>query len=155
MRNSSHEFTFSFSDEQQQFIEVVLYWPFRRVENTRVACCVEFCVQLDKSATETFEIIRKSFKNEAVSRYKTFEWRKRAVKRLAMTPVLIDRRSNLKNVEMVVKIREIIRSYRRMTIRELFNQCNVSYVSCQTILTENVCVRRVYANMVILLLSRD
>jgi len=34
-----------------------------------------FCMKLGKSATETFEIIKKAF--EAISRSKTFEWYKR------------------------------------------------------------------------------
>ncbi|CAI6356122.1 unnamed protein product [Macrosiphum euphorbiae] len=41
--------------------------------------CIKFCVKLGKSATETFEIIKKAFEDEAMSRSKTFEWHKRFI----------------------------------------------------------------------------
>lgn len=40
---------------------------------------IKFCIKLGKSATETFEMIKKAFKNEAMTRSKTFEWHKRFI----------------------------------------------------------------------------
>ena len=42
-----------------------------------------------------------------------------------------------------------------MTIRELSSECNIFFGSCQTILTENLGMRRVCAKMVPKLLSQD
>ncbi|KAF0740779.1 protein GVQW3-like [Aphis craccivora] len=56
---------------------------------------------------------------------------------------------------MVAKLRKIIRSDRRMTKRELSSECNISFGSCQTILTEDLGMRRVCAKMVPKLLSQD
>ena len=41
--------------------------------------CIKFCVKLSKSATETFEIIKKAFEDEVMIRSKTFEWHKRFI----------------------------------------------------------------------------
>jgi len=56
--------------------------------------CIKFCTKLRKSATETFEIIKKAFEDEAMSNdlkhlndTKSFS---RVVKQLAITPVLVD-----------------------------------------------------------------
>jgi len=42
--------------------------------------CIQFCIKLEKSATETFEMIKKAFEDETMSRSKTFEWHKRFLK---------------------------------------------------------------------------
>ena len=119
--------------------------------------CLGFCVKLGKSATETFEMIKKAFEDEAMSRSKTFKWHKRFIE--GREDINDDSRagrpSTSRNVEMVAKIRKIIRSDRRMTIRELSSECNISFGSCQTILTEDLGMRRVCAKMVPKLLSQD
>ncbi|CAI6344606.1 unnamed protein product [Macrosiphum euphorbiae] len=119
--------------------------------------CIKFCVKLGKSATETFEMIKKAFEDEAMSRSKTFEWHKRFIE--GREDINDDSRagrpSTSRNVEMVAKVRKIIRSDRRMTIRELSTECNISFGSCQTILTEDLGMRRVCAKMVPKLLSQD
>lgn len=118
---------------------------------------IKFCVKLSKSGTETFETIKKSFEDEVMSRSKTFEWHKRFIE--GREDINDDSRagrpSTSRNVEMVAKVRKIIRSDRRMTIRELSSECNISFGSCQTILTEDVDMRRVCAKMVPKLLSQD
>jgi len=72
--------------------------------------CIKFCVKLRKSATETFEMIKKAFEDEAMSRSKTFEWHKRFLETREATRnnFRAGQSSTSKNVEMVSKVREII-----------------------------------------------
>jgi hypothetical protein len=107
--------------------------------------CIKFCVKLGKSATETFEMIKKTFEDEAMSRSKIFEWHKRFIEgREDINDDSHAGRSSIsRSLEMVAKVRKIIRSDRRMTIRELSSECNISSGSCQTILTEDLGMRRV------------
>ncbi|XP_026814323.1 protein GVQW3-like [Rhopalosiphum maidis] len=92
-----------------------------------------------------------------MSRSKTFEWHKRFIE--GREDINDDSRagrpSTSRNVEMVAKVQTIIRSDRRMTIKELSSECNISIGSCQTILTEDLGMRRVCAKMVPKLLSQD
>lgn len=41
--------------------------------------CITFWVKLGKSATETFEMIKKAFEDEAMSCSKTFKWHKKCI----------------------------------------------------------------------------
>ena len=39
--------------------------------------CVKFCVQIGKSVTETFEMLKIAIRDEAMGRTQTYEWWKR------------------------------------------------------------------------------
>jgi hypothetical protein len=39
--------------------------------------CIKFCVKLDKSATETLQMIREAFEEHSLSRTTVFEWHSR------------------------------------------------------------------------------
>ena len=39
--------------------------------------CVKFCVKIGKSVTETFEMLKIAFREEAMGRTQTYEWWKR------------------------------------------------------------------------------
>jgi len=39
--------------------------------------CVKFCVKIEKSVTETFEMLKIAFREEAMGRTQTYEWWKR------------------------------------------------------------------------------
>lgn len=42
---------------------------------------IKLCIKkLGKSTTENFEIIKKAIEDEAISRFKTFEWHNRFIK---------------------------------------------------------------------------
>jgi len=44
--------------------------------NIEQRCVIKFCVKLNKSATETFDIIREAYKDEAMYKTRVFEWHK-------------------------------------------------------------------------------
>jgi hypothetical protein len=52
---------------------------------------IKFCVKLDKSEAETFEMIRRVYRNEAMSHARCFEWQ--ACFKRARTPLEDDERS--------------------------------------------------------------
>jgi len=90
---------------------------------------VKFYVKLDKSGAETFEMIRRAYGNEAMSRARCLEWHAR-LKR-SRTSLEDDERSGRpstssapKNVET---IRRLVHEDRRRTIKDIAAIVNVSY----------------------------
>jgi len=65
--------------------------------------CIKFCVKLGKLATETFEIIKKAYEDEAMSISKIFEWHKRFLEGHEATSddFRADQPSTSRNIEMV------------------------------------------------------
>jgi histone-lysine N-methyltransferase SETMAR len=65
------------------------------------------------------------------------------------------RPSTARNEQKVAQVREKIRADRRLTIREIAEEVNISVGSCQAIITEDLAMRRVAAKFVPRLLSDD
>jgi transposase len=78
--------------------------------------CVKFCVKVGKSVTETFEMLKIAFGEEVMCRTQTYEWWKRFKE--GRTSVHDDPRSGRpstsKTDDNVAKVREFIRSNRRI-----------------------------------------
>jgi len=98
---------------------------------------IKFCVKLGKSGAETFEMIRRAYGNEAMSRVRCFEWHM-PFKR-GRTSLEDDERSGRpstsstpKNVET---IRWLVHEDHRRTIKDTAAIVNVSYGTVQIILT--------------------
>jgi len=96
---------------------------------------IKFCAKLGKSGAETFEMIRRAYGNEAMSRTRCFEWHARFKK--GTSSVEDDERSGRlstssthKNVET---IRRLVHEVRRRTIKDITAIVNVSYGRVQTI----------------------
>jgi len=119
--------------------------------------CVKFCVKIGKSVTETFEMLKISFRVEAMGRTQTYEWWKRFKE--GRTSVDDDpcsgRPSTSKTDDNVAKVREVIRSNRRLTVREVAEEVSISKTVCHEILTENLGMHRMAAKFVPRLLTDD
>ena len=91
---------------------------------------MKFCVKIGKSVTETFEMLKITFGEEAMCRTQTYEWWKRFKE--GRTSVDEDPRSGRpstsKTDDNVVKAREVIRSNRRLTVRDVAEE--VSQKQC-------------------------
>jgi len=118
---------------------------------------IKFCVKLGKSGAETFEMIRRAYGNEAMSRARCFEWHARFKK--GRTSLEEDESSGRpstsskpKNVET---IRRLVHEDRRRTIKDISAIPNVSYGAVQTILTCGLNMRRVAAKFVPTLLTPE
>ena len=119
--------------------------------------CVKFCVKIGKYVTETFEMLKIAFGEEAMCRTHTYEWWKRF--KGGRTSFDDDphsgRPSTSKNDDNVAKVREVIRSNRLLTVRDVAEEVIISKTVCHEILTENLGMHRIAANFVPRLLTDD
>ena len=60
-----------------------------------------------------------------------------------------------KSGENIVKVRDLVRSDRRLTIREMSHELNLSFYAVQSILTKDLTMRRVSAKFIPKLLSDE
>ena len=101
----------------------------------------KFCVKLSKSGAETFQMKRRAYGNEAMSRARCFERSGRPS--MSSTP---------KNVET---IRRLVHEDRRRTIKDIAAIVNVSHGTVQTFLTCDLNMYRVAAKFVPRLLTPE
>jgi histone-lysine N-methyltransferase SETMAR len=111
---------------------------------------MKYCVKLGKPFTETFEILKTAFANEALGRTQTYEWWKYF--KDGRTSIDDDpcssRPSISKTDEIVAKAKEVIRSNRRLTVREVAEVVSISKTVCHEILTQNLGISRIAAKYV-------
>jgi AraC-like DNA-binding protein len=118
--------------------------------------CIKFCQKLGKTATETYEMLQ-AFGETALGRSKTFEW----YFRLKNGRTSIDddphtgRSSTARTNETVDRVNALIRRNRRLTIRKIADKLNLSFGTCQAILTQDLGMRRVSAKLLPQLLTQD
>ena len=119
--------------------------------------CVKFCANLGKSATETLEMIQQGFEDQSLSRRQVFQWHARF--RTCRTSVHDDehtgRSTSCTILETVARIQEFIRQDRRRTIRDIAEEMEVGYGTCQGVLTEELGMHRVAAKFVPRILTVD
>jgi len=115
------------------------------------------CVKIGKSVTETFEMLKIAFREEAMGKTQTYEWWKRFEE--GRTSVDDDPRSGRpstsKSDDNVAKVREVIHSNRHLTVREVAEEVSISKTVCHEILTENLGMHRIAAKFVPRLLADD
>jgi hypothetical protein len=119
--------------------------------------CIKFCQKLGKMATETYKMQRQAFGETALSRYKTFEW----YSRFKNGRTFIDDDphtgwpSTVRTNETVHCVSAVIRGDLRLTIREIADELNLSFGTCQAILTQDLGMKRVLAKLVPWFLTQD
>ncbi|PNF37916.1 hypothetical protein B7P43_G03887 [Cryptotermes secundus] len=100
---------------------------------------VKFCFLLGKSGTETLEMLKTAYKDDAMGKTQVFEW----FSRFKNGEMSIDdkprsgRPSTARTHENVEKIREIIKEDRRRTIEEIVELSGVTSLSVRQFLTKN------------------
>lgn len=118
---------------------------------------VKFCFLLGKTGTETFEMLKTAYKDDALGKTQVFEW----FSRFKKGEMSIDdkprsgRPSTSRTDENVAKIREIVLEDRRRTIDEMVELSGVTWSSVQRILTEDLRMKRVAAKFVPRLLTAE
>jgi hypothetical protein len=114
--------------------------------------CIKFCQKLGKTATETYKMLQQAFGETALSRSKTFEW----FSRFKNGRTSIDdyphrgRPSTAQTNETVNRANAVIHGNRRLTIRVITDEQNLSFGTCQAILTQDLEMRRMSAKLVLL-----
>lgn len=97
---------------------------------------IKFCVKLGKTATETLRLLRDVYGDETLSRARVFEWHKRFVSgRVSVEDdTRSGRPSSTRNEDIVVRIRDVVREGRTVTVRMLADALNINKSTCHQIL---------------------
>lgn len=116
---------------------------------------VKFCFLLGKKASETVQMLKTAYKDDAMCQAQVYSW----FTRFKNGEMSIDdqlrsgRPSTSRTDENVQKINELVREDRRRTIEELEELSGVSWSSIQRILSEDLGMSRVAAKFVPRLLT--
>lgn len=126
-------------------------------ENIEQRICIKFCFKLGKTGTETYEMMKTAFADEAMSRARVFEWFRRFKegRESADSDPRSGRPSTSRNENMIARVNALVRSDRRLTVREIAEECEISTGSCDEILREDLNMHRVSAKFVPRLLTED
>jgi len=111
---------------------------------------MKFCFKLHKSAKETYAMLKLVYGDAAVTMKTVCTWLERCRNGCESDEEeeRSERPSTSKTQENVERVSEMIRSNRRLTIREISEDLNISYGSVQNILTTDLNMRRVIAKFV-------
>ena len=98
---------------------------FTMCESTEQHICIKFCFKIGKTAKETYQLLQPAYGENAMGRTQVFDWFRRFKE--GRTSVESDPRSGRpstsRNEEIVAKVRTIVRSNRRLTVREIADDC--------------------------------
>ena len=101
-------------------------------ESTKQHICIMFCFKIGKTAMEMYQLLQQACGEDAMGRTQVFDRFRRF--KGGRTSVESDPRprrpSTLRNEEMIAKVRKIFRNNRRLTVREIADDCGSSVGSC-------------------------
>lgn len=119
--------------------------------------CVKFCFKIGKTFTETWTLLKQAYEEDCMSRSQCHEWFKRF--QSGRTSIEENSRSGRPststNDENIDAVRSVIRTNRRLTVREVAQDVGISIGSCHEVLTEKLGMHRVSAKFVPRLLTED
>ena len=126
-------------------------------ENHEQRICIKFCVKLENTSTETYDMIQKAFPDNSMSRSRVFEWYRRFKegRNSVDSYSRLGRPLSSRNSEYILAVKDMIKVDRRLTIREISEDIGISLGSCQAILTNDLGLRRVAAKFVPRLLTSE
>jgi hypothetical protein len=118
---------------------------------------IKFCFKLWKTFAETQQMIKIVYGDQCMSRTRCYERFKRFKDGRQSThdEPRLGRLSTSCDDAHVAQVREIVRSNRRLTAREIAEECNVLIGSCHDVLTTKLEMRRVVSKFVPRLLTQD
>ena len=111
---------------------------------------VKFCVKLEKFITEMFAMLNTAYGDVDMKRAICFRWHKRFKNgRLSFDDdERFGRLSTSTDDPHIDEINTLVRANRRLTVRELAEECGISVGSCHHILTEELEMQHVTAKFV-------
>ena len=129
------------------------------VGNTRMGQRInlKFLVKLRKSLTEYFKLFKKVYGKDVMSRPRVFEWYKRfksGRKEVEDDPRL-GRPSTATTDENIIRVKQLVRSDRRLTVRMVADELGLNRKSVRTIVLHDQGMRKVCAKLVPKILSED
>ena len=111
---------------------------------------IKFCLRLQKSATETLDLLQTAYGNDSLKRSAVFNWHKRfregreSLEKNDRT----GRPATSRNDEKINADVIVVNENRRITIRQVAEAVGISCGSAETILTEDLGMTRVFARWV-------
>ena len=134
---------------------MLTFFKMNNLKEQRFA--VKFCVKLGKFTTETFAMLNLAYGDVAMKRATCFRWHKRF--KNGRLSVEDDKRSGRPSTSTddphIDEINTLVRANRRLTVRELAEECGISVGSRHHILTEGLKMHRVAAKFVPRLMTSD
>ncbi|XP_072650806.1 protein GVQW3 [Canis lupus baileyi] len=110
---------------------------------------IKFCVKLNKSASETHHLLKEAYGDEVMSRARVFDWHKRFKE--GREDVRDDARSGRpvthRTDENIQKVKDLVCSNRRLTVRMIAEELNLDKETVRLILKENLNMRKVSAKV--------
>jgi hypothetical protein len=105
---------------------------FTKCENNEQGICNTFCFKIWKTETETYQLLQQAYGEDAVGRKQVFDWFRRfkECRTAVENDPRSERPSTSTNVEMISKVTTICRNNRRLTVRDIADDCGISVCSC-------------------------
>jgi len=126
-------------------------------ESTEQRTCIKFCFKIGKTETETYQLLQPANGEDAMGRTQVFDWfcRFKEGRTSVESDPRSERPSTSRNEQMIAKVGTIVRNNRRLTVREIADECGISVGSCDAILNEDLHMKRVRAKFALRLLTDD
>ena len=118
---------------------------------------IKFCMKLNENGTETYEILRRAYGEHAVSRtqvcrlHKAFLGGRESVE----DETRCGRSCTSKTVDNVTKVRDFVRSDRRLTVRMISSVLNLNRQNVHEILTFELGIQKICAKLVPKILTNE
>ncbi|GFX58057.1 protein GVQW3 [Trichonephila clavipes] len=102
-------------------------------------------------------MMKTAFGDEAMSRTRVFEWFRRFKedRQSVNSDSRSGRPSTSRNEDQIAQVKAVLRSDRRLTVREIAQECHISVGSCDEILRKDLNMRQVSAKFAPRLLTED
>ena len=112
-------------------------------------CAIKFCVRLSESATVTYEKLQSAYAEHSLFRAQVYGWYKSFLegREQVEDEPRAGRPSNSKT-DNAERVKSLVRSDRRMTLRIISSELNLNRFTFHQILTQDLDMRKVCAKMV-------
>ena len=107
--------------------------------NFEQRCAFKFCVKLGETGIETFSKLKQAYEEHALSSLQVFKWYKAFSegREYVKHKTCSGRPSTPKTDNSVEKVRALVRSDRRLTVRMTASELNLKHTTVHKILTRN------------------
>jgi len=118
--------------------------------NFEQRCPIKFCVKLGESAAVTYKRLQRAYGEHSPSRAQVFRWNKSFLegREQVEDEPRAGRTSTSKMDDYVERVRSLVRSDRRLTLRLISSELNLNQFTVHQMLTQDLGMRKLCAKMV-------
>ena len=100
---------------------------FTMCVSTEQCICIKFCFKIGKTTMETYQLLQQAYGQDAMGHTQVFDWFRRFKDRRTSveSDPCLGWPSTLRNEEMIAKVRTIVCNNRRLTVREIADDCAI------------------------------